>query len=144
MAADKRVFLAIRGGVICAVLGSLLGGSAALIISAIRGNFGLAALSLIPIGFVYAAVTGGPFGLVAGMAGTLWIAARAQHISGKRLYYEAAGAGALIGALYPLALAIFGWGPVENLLSELPISIGAGAACGMVLVREVQKGLRQG
>jgi hypothetical protein len=140
MAADKRILLAVRGGVVCAILGSLIGGSAVLLISAIRGNFGLAALSLIPIAFVYAAVTGVPFGFVAGIAGTLWIAARAQHVSGKRLYYEAAGAGVLIGALYPLALTVFGWGPLENLLSELPISIGAGVVCGLALSREVQKG----
>jgi len=46
---------------------------------------------------------------------------------------------ALIGALYPLVLTIFGWGPSENFLSELPISIGAGAVCGFALAREAKK-----
>jgi hypothetical protein len=111
MAADKPMLLAIRGGVVCAILGSLLAGCAVLLTSAIRGDFGPAALSLIPIAFVYAAVTGVPFGFVAGIAGTLWVAARARRISGRRLYYEAAAAGALIGALYPLALMVLGCGP---------------------------------
>ncbi|MGA7338170.1 MAG: hypothetical protein WBW91_15690 [Candidatus Sulfotelmatobacter sp.] len=139
MAADNRILFALRGGVVCAILGSLLGGCAVLLISAIRGDFGLAALSLIPIVFLYAAVTGVPFGLVAGTVGTWWIVARARHISSGRLYYEASATGALIGGSYPLVLKVFGWGPFENLLSTLPISIGAGIVCGLVLTREVLK-----
>lgn len=139
MGAYKRIFLALRGGVICAILGSLLGGSGVVLISAIRGNFVQAAVSLIPIAFVYAAVTGIPFGFVAGIAGTLWIAARAQQVSGKRLYYEAAGAGALIGALYPLALMAFGWGPLEIFCPNFRSRSEPGSYAGWCLSEKCKK-----
>ncbi|MGB8582167.1 MAG: hypothetical protein WCD47_15205 [Candidatus Sulfotelmatobacter sp.] len=142
MDAEKRILLAVRGGVGCAILGSLLGGCAVVLISAVRGSFGLAALSLIPMAVLYAAVTGAPFGFVAGAAGTWLVAARARHISGRRLYLEAACGGAVLGATYPLVLTISGWGPFQNLVSVLPISIGAGAICGIVLVPEVRRYLR--
>jgi len=86
-----------------------------------------------------AAITAAPFGFVVGSVGVLWLAARAQRVSGKRLYFEAAGGGAVLGATYPLVMAIVGWGPFENLLSALPISIGTGVICGIVLVREVRR-----
>src|SRR5260370_15955290 len=139
MAIKKRVFLALRGGVSCAALGSLVGGRRFLLVSAVHGRFGLAALSLIPVAVVFAAITAAPFGFVVGSAGILWLAARAQRASGRRLYLEAAGGGAVLGATYPLVLTILGWGPFQNLLSVLPISIGTGVVCGIVLTREVQK-----
>src|SRR5260370_9460327 len=98
MAIKKRVFLALRGGVSCAALGSLVGGCCFLLVSAVHGSFGLAALSLIPVAVVFAAITAAPFGFVVGSAGILWLAARAQRASGKRLSFEAAAGGSGMGA----------------------------------------------
>jgi hypothetical protein len=139
MATKKRVFLVIRGGLSCALLGSFVGGCGFLLISAVRGNFGLAALSLIPMAVIFAAITAAPFGFMVGSVGVWWLAVRAQRVSGRRLYFEAAGGGAVLGATYPLVLTILGWGPFGNLVATLPISIGTGVVCGIVLTREVQK-----
>lgn len=142
MAIKKRVFFAIRGGLTCAALGSLVGGCGVLLISAVRGNFGLAALALIPMAVLFAAITAAPFGFMVGSVGVLWLAARAPRVSGKRFYFEAAGGGAVLGSTYPLVLTILGWGSFQNLVSVLPISIGTGVICGIVLTREVQKYVR--
>jgi len=139
MATKKRAVLATRGGLICAALGSLIGGCGFLLISAVKGNFGLAALSLIPMAVIFAAITAVPFGFMMGFLGVWWLASRAQHILGRRLYLEAIAGGAVLGAAYPLVLTVLGWGPFGNLLSVLPISIAAGIICGIVLTREVQK-----
>ena len=139
MATKKRAFLAIRGGLACAALGSMVGGCGFLLISAVRGNFGLAALTLIPMAVIFAAITAAPFRFLVGSVGVWWLAARAQRVSGRRLYVEATGGGAVLGATYPLFMAILGWGPFENLVAALPISIGTGIICGIVLTHEVRK-----
>jgi hypothetical protein len=109
MAPSNRASLVIRGSVICAALGSLIGGCASLLISAVRGNFVLESLSLIPIAILFAAVTAAPFGFAVGAIGVLWLTFRAQRTSGRRLYLEAAGMGAALGATFPLLRSILGW-----------------------------------
>ena len=88
---------------------------------------------------IFAAITAAPFGFMVGFVGVWWLAARAERVSERRLYFEASGGGAVLGATYPLVLTILGWGPFENLLSVLPISIATGIICGVVLTREVRK-----
>jgi hypothetical protein len=139
MATREHVFFAIRSGLVCATLGSLVGGCAFVAISAVVGNAGLAALALLPMAVIYGAVTAVPFGFVSGLVGSWWLVGRARRVSIRRLYFEAVAGGALLGATYPLTLAICGWGPFENLVSALPISIGTGVICAIVLTREVRK-----
>ena len=139
MATKNRASLVIRGGLTCAVLGPLIGGCVFVLIWAVRGNLGLAALSLVPVAVIVGAFTAAPFGFMVGSVGIWWLAGRALRVSGRRLYFEAAGGGAVLGATYPLVIAILGWGPFENLVAALPVSIGTGVVCGMVLTREVRE-----
>jgi hypothetical protein len=139
MAPSNRASLVIRGGVICAALGSLIGGCASLLISAVRGNFVLESLSLIPMAILFAAITAAPFGFAVGAIGVLWLTFRSQRTSGRRLYLEAAGMGAALGGYISAANVNSGMGPFENLLAARPISIGTGIIFGIVLSRETRR-----
>ncbi|MGC2247829.1 MAG: hypothetical protein WA609_14585 [Terriglobales bacterium] len=92
-----------------------------------------------PIAVLLAAITAVPFGFTVGSVGVWWLAGRAERVSERRLYFESTGGGAALGATYPLIMAILGWGPFENLVAALPISIGTGIICGIVLTRETRK-----
>ena len=41
--------------------------------------------------------------------------------------------GAVLGSTFPLSAVALGWGPLQNLVSVLPISIGMGPVCGLSL-----------
>jgi hypothetical protein len=98
------------------------------------------ALEFFPMAVVFAAIPAAPFGFVVGSAGSWWLAARAEHgVSGKRLFFESAGIGALLGAIFPVVLSILGWGPFAKLFSALPISIGIGIVCGIILIPLMRK-----
>jgi hypothetical protein len=86
-------------------------GFGVVLISAVRGNFGLAAF---------------PRG------------SRSARFRKTALLRAAEECG-VPGATYPLVLTVFGWGPFQNLASVLPISIVTGVICGIVLTREVQE-----
>jgi hypothetical protein len=143
----KRAFHAALGGLFCATLGSLLAGLVVVLIRVGHGNKESLAegLAFFPLAAVFAAIPAAPFGFVVGTVGSWWLVARGSSDPGrKRLYFEAAGIGAALGATFPLILTAFGWGPFDNLVSALPISIGIGAVCGVTLTLLVQKRLALG
>jgi hypothetical protein len=114
MAPNNRASLVIRGGVTCALLGSLVGGCGVALISGVRGSFGLAALTITPIAALFAAITAAPFGFAVGPGGVWWLAGRAERVSERRLYFESAGGGAALGATYPLT-----WRFSDGVLSKI-------------------------
>jgi hypothetical protein len=139
----KRFTLIVIGGVFCAVVGSLLGGLVVVLLRMLRGNMQnniVEALEFFPMAVVFAAIPAAPFGFIVGSAGSWWLTARAEHgVSGKRLFFESIGIGAVLGATFPLILATLGWGPFANLVSALPISIAIGIICGILLVLLMRK-----
>jgi hypothetical protein len=142
MANRKRLSFAIVGGVFCATVGSIMGGVVIALIRTLRGNTQdiAEALAFLPMAVVFVAIPAAPFGFIVGTVGSWWLAARADRgVLGKRLYFESAGIGGILGATFPLILAVLGWGPFNNLVSALPISIGIGIVCGVVLTPLVRK-----
>ena len=137
----KRVYLAIVGGVFCATAGSLLGGLFVAVVRAmaLRQEGLVVAAAFFPMAVLFASVIAVPFGLVVGSIGSWWLIGRvASGAPARRVYCESAGTGGLLGATFPLVTALGGWGPFKNLVSALPISIGAGIACGIVLAAFVR------
>ena len=138
----KRAFLAILGGVYCGTVGSLLAGLVVVAIRVVHGNRGnvAEALAFFPMAVVFAAIPAAPFGFIVGSAGSWWLATRINRgISGRRLYFESAGIGAALGATFPLISTILGWGPFNNLVSALPISIGIGIVCGLTVALPMRR-----
>lgn len=138
MANGNRLTFAIVGGVFCAIVGSLLG-ALILLLFALRG-VGIDAVAFYPIAFLYVAFLAVPFGFVAGSVGSCLLAVREAHgVSGRRLYFESAGIGGILGGTYPLIFWAFGWGPFSNLVSTLPISTTIGIACGILIIPLTRK-----
>ena len=132
----KRLSLSVAAGVLCAAVGSLLGGTVLVLVRTIHGKDEnvAPALTFLPMAVIFAAIPVAPFGLLVGSVGGWWLSARVDRgVSRRRLYFESAGMGALLGATFPLILGILGWGPFNNLVSALPISIGVGTVCGVTL-----------
>jgi hypothetical protein len=138
----KRLTQAMIGGVFCATVGSLLGGVVVVLIRVLQGNTQniVEALAFFPMAVVFAAIPAAPFGFIVGSAGSWWLAVRTDSgVLGRRLYFESAGIGAVLGATFPLILALLGWGPFANLISALPISITIGIVCGIILTPLMRK-----
>ena len=136
MANRKRWSFAIVGGVFCATVGSLLGGAVVVLIRTLPGNTQgiVEALAFFPMAVVFVAIPAAPFGFIVGSIGSWWLAARADRgVLGKRPYFESAGIGGILGATFPLILTVLAWGPFNNLVSALPISIIIGIVCGAAL-----------
>ena len=142
MAHSKPLHFAIAGGIFCAIAGSLLGGFVVVLVRALQGSTAgmKEALTFFPMAVVFVAIPAAPFGFIVGSIGCWWLAARAARgVSSKRLYFESAGIGGVLGATFPLVLAALGWGPFNNLISALPISIPIGVACGIILIPVTRK-----
>jgi integral membrane sensor domain MASE1 len=143
MANSTRLHFALVVGVSCAVVGSLLGGVAVVLIRSwtLRGTESMTeVVTFFPMAVAFAAIPAAPFGFIVGSVGSWWLAIRAARgVSGKRLYFESAGIGGVLGSTFPLILAAFGWGPFENLVSALPISITIGIACGILITPLTRK-----
>jgi hypothetical protein len=138
----KRASIAVIGGALSAIVGSLLAGLVVVLIRTVQGNTQSVALALafLPMAVVFAAIPAAPFGFIAGSAGSWWLAARAEcGVSKRRLYFESVGIGAILGGTFPFVLTILGWGPFNNLVSAVPISIGIGIACGIIITPLVRK-----
>jgi hypothetical protein len=138
----KRLRFAFVGGVFCAIVGSLLGGVVVVLIRIFQGGAQdiVGAMSMFPMAVVLVGIPGVPFGFIVGSVGGWWLVGRAGHGDpGRRFYFESAGLGGVLGATFPLIMAAFGWGPFENLVSALPISIGIGIVCGAALVPFMRK-----
>ena len=139
MGNSNRLTFALFGGVFCAIVGSLLGGLI-IVIFALRGVGIKEAVVFYPIAVAYVAILAVPFGFIAGSVGSWWLAVREAHgVSGKRLYFEFAGIGGVLGSTFPLIFLAFGWGPLSNLVSALPISITIGIACGILIIPLTRK-----
>ncbi len=129
-----RSDLAVAGGIFCAVAGSLLGGLVVAVTAFIRGGpwTPLQIVGLFPMGLIFAVVPAASFGFVVGSVGGWYLAARfAKAASFGRVVLEGAGAGALLGATFPLVMGILGWGPFANLVGSLPLATGIGMVCGV-------------
>lgn len=124
-------------------MGSLLGGVAVVLIRAwaLRGTESITeAVAFFPMAVAFAAIPAAPFGFIVGPVGSWWLTIRAARgVSGKRLYFESAGIGGALGSTFPLILAALGWGPFNNLVSMLPISITIGIGCGILLIPLTRK-----
>ena len=142
MAIKKRLTLAVIGGVFCATVGSLLGGLVVVLLRMLQGNAQsiVEALEFLPMAVVFAAIPAAPFGFIVGSVGSWWLATRTESgVSGVRLYCESIGIGAVLGATFPLVLTILGWGPFNNLVSGMPISVGIGTVCALTLIPLMRK-----
>ena len=125
-------------------MGTLLAGIAVVFVRALQGNTEhvLEALAFFPMAVVFAAIPAIPFGFIVGSVGSFLLAIRAEHgVSGRRLYGESAAIGAVLGATFPLILTVLGWGPLHNLVWALPISIGIGTLCAILLIPLMRKHL---
>ena len=141
MASRKRLSFALASGVFCAIAGSLLG-AVVVLIRALQGTTQgmVEALAFFPAALVFVAIPAAPFGFIVGSLGGWWLAVRADRgVSWTRLYFESAGVGGVLGATFPLILAVLGWGPFNNLVSALPISITIGIVCGIMLIPYTRK-----
>jgi hypothetical protein len=102
MANIKRFNSAIVGGVFCALVGSLLG-AIIVVIGVSRGVGIKEAVTFYPMAVAYVAFLAVPFGFITGSVGSGWLAVREAHgVSGKRLYFESAGIGGVLGSTFPL------------------------------------------
>ena len=135
MLTRSRLKLSIMSGVFCALVGSILGSIVVTVLRAVHAPGDLtAAFYFIPVAFLYVAIPAVPFGLVVGSIGGWWLAPRAtRETSARHLFLQSGLAGAALGSSFPLLAMALGWGPVENLVSVLPISIGIGVVCGVSL-----------
>lgn len=145
----KRAKLAIVGGIFCAVVGPLLGGTIYTLVSVAGGLWQRqqdvwTVAAFLPVVVLYAAIAAAPFGFIVGSIGSWWLVARvASTASARRVYCESGGVGALLGATFPPIEAVLGWGPFRNLLSSLPISIGTGIICGVALAASMRTYIRR-
>jgi hypothetical protein len=97
-------------------------------------------VAALPMVIIFSAIAAAPFGFIVGTIGSWWLVARwANTRSSIRIYGESGGLGAILGATYPFIAAGLGWGTFENLVASLPISIGAGIVCGVLLAAFVRK-----
>jgi len=136
MEIKKQAYLAVVGGFFCATVGSLLGGLVVAVMRAIAlwPDDLMVASAFLPLAVLYASIVAAPFGFIVGSIGSWWLVGRVTSAApAKRVYYESAGLGGLLGAMFPLISALGGWGPFKNLLSALPISIGIGITCGIAV-----------
>ena len=125
----------------CAVVGSLLGGIVVVALRAIRSPEDPARfVSFIPIALVFATVQAVPFGLVIGSFRGWWLAPRVSgDIPPRHVLLQSTVMGAILGSTFPILAMALGWGPLENLVSALPISIGIGIVCGINLTLVMRK-----
>jgi len=132
MDTKPRLKISILSGVFCALVGSILGGMTVAILRAVRSPENpTTLLYFIPIAFLYAAIPAVPFGLIVGSIGGWWLAPRAAgDIPSRHLFLQSAVLGAVLGSTFPIVAVALGWGPLQNLVSVLPISIGIGTVCG--------------
>jgi hypothetical protein len=83
---------------------------------------------------LFAAIPAAPFGFIVGSLGGWWLTSRLERsVSARRIVFESAAVGALLGAGFPLVAILLGWGPFNNLVAMLPIAIGVGTLCGVIL-----------
>jgi hypothetical protein len=141
METKSRLKISILSGVFCVLEASILGGIAVVVLRAVRSRGHLAALvRFIPVALVFAAIQAVPFGLIVGSIGGWWLAPRATgDIPSRHLFLQSAVLGAVLGSTFPIVAVALGWGPLQNLVSVLPISIGIGTVCGLSLAAVVRK-----
>jgi hypothetical protein len=99
----KRASLAVAGGVLCAALGSLLGGVVVVIFRTTQrnGEDVAQALTFLPVAVMFAAIPAAPFGFLVGSVSSWWLSARVDRgVSRRRLYFASAGMGAVLGATF--------------------------------------------
>lgn len=141
----KRASIAIIAGMFCAAAGSLLAGVAVALVGvlqgkALNGRSGMEIAAFFATILLFAAIPAAPFGFIVGSVGGWWLASRlARSVLVGRVVLESAAAGALLGATFPLVAVLLGWGPFNNLISILPISIGVGTVCGVILPSVMRK-----
>jgi hypothetical protein len=136
-----RVRVAICSGVYCAVVGSILGGTVVFVLRGIRSSedHGIS-VSFIPVAVLYAAIPAVPFGLIVGAVGGWWLAPRvAGDTASPHVFLQSSVIGAILGSTFPIVAMALGWGPLPNLASFLPISIGIGTVCGLTLTAVMRK-----
>ena len=141
MDTKPRLKISILSGVFCALVGSILGGMLVAILRAVRSpESPTTSLYFVPIAFLYAAIPAVPFGLVVGSIGGWWLAPRATgETPSQHLFLQSGVMGAVLGSAFPLLAMALGWGPFQNLVSALPISIGIGVVCGLSLAAVIRK-----
>jgi hypothetical protein len=138
MHATERARLAIVGGGFCAAVGSVFAALMVAFVNVIRfwrePEDMRNVIAAFPMVVIFSAIAAAPFGFIVGSIGSWWLVPHwAKTNSSNRVYWESGGLGALLGATYPLIAESFGWGPFENLVAALPISIGSGILCGVAL-----------
>jgi hypothetical protein len=77
----QRTSLAAAGGVLCAAVGSLLGGIVVVVVRAAQGSGEnvAQALTFLPLAMIFAAIPAAPFGFLVGSVGTWWLSARVDR-----------------------------------------------------------------
>jgi hypothetical protein len=138
-----RLKIAILSGVFCAAVGSLLGGIAVVVLRVVRsapGDSATSFVSFIPVAVLFAAIQAVPFGLIIGAIGGWWLVPRlAGDTQPQHIFLQSAVMGAILGSTFPILAIALGWGPLQNLVSVLPISIGIGIVCGLSLTVLMRK-----
>jgi len=139
-----RAWLAFWAGVFAALMRSLLAGVVLAILTVLnqpstpRAN-PLALLGLLGFLGFWSLIVAGPFGLVAGSLCGWWISVRYERgIRGLRLYCEAALAGVLVGACFPLFpnlidIDVWRTPSLSGALVLSAIGAGVGLACALML-----------
>jgi hypothetical protein len=142
MDTKTRLKVLIFSGFFCAVVGTVLSAIAVVILRIISNGLrdGLMVASFLPGVLLYIAIVAVPFGLIVGSLGGWWIAPRVMGDTQSRyLFLQSSVLGAILGSTFPLLAIALGWGPLENLSSVLPISIGVGIVCGLLLTATMRK-----
>jgi hypothetical protein len=140
----NRARTAFQAGVFCAIFGPVLGGLAYGLLSLLSEPSSVlsapsAALGVLSIILLFAVISVAPFGFIAGLAGGWWLACREEKgIAKKRLCFESAGSGALLGATYPFAPGLGDIGGYtarssEYLQFHCLLGAGVGLTCGLLL-----------
>lgn len=141
MDTKPRLKISILSGVFCALVGSILGGMALVVLQAVRLSVDPATLArFTPTAFLLAAFAAVPFGSIVGSIGGWWLAPRvSSETPSQHLLLQSALMGVILGSAFPISALALGWGPFQNLVAVLPISIGIGVVCGLSLAAIMRK-----
>jgi len=134
-----RIYLTIIGGVFCAVVGGLVGSSILWLLAFIQDwPNSASSIGSMFIGFsaflFFGTLMVAMFGLIAGLIGSWWLVARLSgEVTFKRVVFESAGMGAVLGIACLLVAISLQWALTTPFVMVLPIWMGTGIVCGVGL-----------
>jgi|ERR1022692_569184 hypothetical protein len=89
----------------------------------------------LPLLWIFAFIPVGPPALVLGGIGGVVLQSLAQKSQSlKAIIAEAVALGLVLGCIAPLSALLWGWGPIPNVVSSLPLAAATGIICALTVL----------